>query len=280
MVTVAVFGAAGKMGTRISERLREDAEIELVLVEADPAGRARIEASGLSCASAGEAAAAADAVVLAVPDWIIGPLAGEIVPDFRPGTLLVCLDPAAPYAGHLPERADVAYFVCHPAHPPIFNDETDEEARRDYFGSGKARQSIVNALLQGDESDYELGEQLARKMWGPILRSHRVTLEQMALLEPALSETVLGTCLTVIREGLDEAVARGVPSAAAWDFVMGHLNAEMAIIFDMVPWSLSDGALMAIDDAKRTIFQPDWRRVFEPESLRTSVERITAPRGA
>jgi hypothetical protein len=45
----------------------------------------------------------------------------------------------------------VSYFVTHPTHPPVFNDETDPEARRDYFGAGKAKQSIVNALVQGPE---------------------------------------------------------------------------------------------------------------------------------
>ena len=37
------------------------------------------------------------------------------------------LDPAAPHGGELPVRPDVSYFVCHPCHPPIVNDETDPE---------------------------------------------------------------------------------------------------------------------------------------------------------
>jgi len=38
------------------------------------------------------------------------------------------------------------------------------------------------------------------------MRSHRVTLEQMALLEPGLSETVCATLLVVMREAMDEVV--------------------------------------------------------------------------
>ncbi|HUP31752.1 MAG TPA: phosphogluconate dehydrogenase C-terminal domain-containing protein [Gaiellaceae bacterium] len=82
---------------------------------------------------------------------------------------------------------------------PLFLEETDPAALRDYFGSGLARQSVVNALVQGDEDDYALGERLSQVMWGPILRSHRITLEQMAVLEPALSETTVGTCIALMK---------------------------------------------------------------------------------
>ena len=81
--------------------------------------------------------------------------------------------------------------------------------------TGLAKQAIVSALMQGTEEDYRLGEEISRKFFGPILRSHRMTVEQMAILEPALSESVTATCLTVIREALDEAVRRGVPAEAA-----------------------------------------------------------------
>jgi D-apionate oxidoisomerase len=280
MLTVAVFGAGGKMGTRVTERLRTDPELELALVEADPAARARAEERGQACVSAAEAADVADVTVLAVPDWVIGPVAAEIVPRLRPGALVVTLDPAAAYAGRLPEREDVAYFVTHPTHPPLFEEEADAEALKDYFGSGVARQSIVNALVQGSEEDYALGERLARAMWGPILRSHRVSLEQLAILEPALSETVVGTALTLIREALDEAVALGVPEDAARDFVLGHIRVEAAVIFGEVPFPLSDGAMMAIEDGKRDLLQPDWRKVFELDNVKASVDRITTKAGS
>lgn len=280
MTTIAVYGAGGKMGTRIADRLRDDGELELLLVEADPGARARIEERGLACTSRDDAAARADVVVLAVPDWVIGALAAELVPRLRSGALLMTLDPAAAYAGHLPEREDVAYFVCHPAHPPLFLDETDPEAIRDYFGSGRARQSVVNALIQGDEDDFVLGERLSRRMWGPILRSHRITLEQMAILEPALSETTVGTCLAVMKDGLDHVVAMGVPEEAARDFILGHIRVIAAVVFGEVPFPLSDGALQAIREGTEVIVQPDWKeQVFDLGAVRRSVERIAAPKG-
>ena len=56
------------------------------------------------------------------------------------------------------------------------------------------------------------------------MRSHRVTVEQMALLEHGLSETVCTTLLEVMREAMDDVVTRGVPHEAARDFMLGHMK--------------------------------------------------------
>lgn len=275
MLTVALFGAGGSMGTRVVRALKDDPEYRLLCVEPSEAGQARLRDAGLVPLPKDQAAREADAAILAVPDALIGKIAAEIVPSLKPKTLVMCLDPAAPRAGILPAREDISYFVTHPAHPPVFNDETDPQARRDFFGSGNAKQAIVCALMQGTDEDYVRGETLARKIFGPILRSHRVTVEQMAMLEPALSETVAATCLTIVREAMDEAILRGVPPEAARDFLLGHINIELAIVFNEIDWQFSAGARKAIEDAKKKIFQPDWKKVFEPESIRESVARIT-----
>lgn len=276
MIKIAIFGAAGNMGTRVSRTLAPFQEYELLHVEGTPAGIEKLEKRGTRPVSPEEAAAQADVVVLAVPDVLIGRISADVVPRMKKGAMAMCLDPAAPAAGRLPKRDDVAYFVCHPAHPPIFNDESDMQARRDFFGSGLAKQAIVCALLQGSDDDYARGEQIASRMFGPVLRSHRVTVEQMAILEPVLSETVAATCLSVIREALDEAARRGVPFEAARDFIMGHLNIEVAILFNEIDWNFSAGAQQAIAEAKRDLFQPDWKKVFDPENVQASVKRISA----
>lgn len=273
MQVVAVVGAAGKMGTRITNRLKDDPAYRLIYVESGP-GLERLRERGLTPTPLDEAAREGDIFVLAVPDVLIGQVAHELVPRVRSGALVVCLDPAAPYAGKLPRRDDISYFVTHPTHPPLFHDEPDPQARRDHFGSGRAQQCIVNALVQGPEADYARGEELARKTFGPILRSHRVTLEQMAILEPALSETVAFTCLKAIRDAMDEAVRRGVPAQAARDFLLGHIHVELAILFGEIDWTPSDAAQLAVRQAMARLFRPDWIRVFEPEELRASVSRI------
>ena len=275
MTTIALFGAGGNMGIRVVRALKGDPEYTLACVEPGEAGKARLLEFGLTPVTKEEAVKGAGVVILAVPDLYVGKIAAEVVPMLAPGALVITLDPAGAHAGKLQPRADVSYFVTHPAHPPVFNDETVMEAKRDFFGSGQAKQAIVCALMQGPETDYERGEALSKKIFGPILRSHRVTVEQMAILEPALSETLCATCLTVIREGMDEAIRSGVPPQAARDFLMGHINIELAILFNEIDWQLSAGAKKAVEEAKKVIFQADWKRIFDPESIRESVLSIT-----
>jgi hypothetical protein len=273
MIKIALIGAAGSMGTRAWNSLKDDPDYKLLPVESEK-GEAVLRERGIEPVSQSDAVGQADVVLMTVPDILVGTVAEQLVPNMASMAILICLDPAAPYAGELPEREDVTYFVTHPAHPPVFNDETDKDARRDFFGSGQAKQAIVNALIQGPEEHYAKAEAIAAKMFRPILRSHRVTLEQMAMLEPAMSETVAATCITVMREAMDEAIRRGVPAQAARDFMMGHINVELAIVFDVIDWEFSDGAKNAIKEAKANLFQSDWKKVFEPGELLVSVNKI------
>ena len=273
MIKIALIGAAGSMGTRAWNSLKDDPDYKLLPVESEK-GEAVLRERGIEPVSQSDAVGQADVVLMTVPDILVGTVAEQLVPNMASRAILICLDPAAPYAGELPEREDVTYFVTHPAHPPVFNDETDKDARRDFFGSGQAKQAIVNALIQGPEEHYAKAEAIAAKMFRPILRSHRVTLEQMAMLEPAMSETVAATCITVMREAMDEAIRRGVPAQAARDFMMGHINVELAIVFEVIDWEFSDGAKNAIKEAKANLFQSDWKKVFEPGELLVSVNKI------
>jgi hypothetical protein len=275
MARIAIIGAGGKMGGRITDNLLKTDHL-VSHVEVSERGIANLAARGLAPRGLHEALDGADAVILAVPDNRIGRVAAEISDALQPGTMLIVLDAAAPYAGDMPDRPDLTYFVAHPCHPPIFNDEIDPAAKADFFGGIAAKQHIVCALMQGPDTAYALGETIARQIYAPVMRAHRVTVEQMAILEPVLSETVTGTCLTIIREAMDEAVARGVPEQAARDFVLGHLNVEIAIVFqELENGTFSDGAKLAIEKAKGELFRPDWKRVFEPEALRRSVLDIT-----
>ncbi|MFN8466507.1 MAG: phosphogluconate dehydrogenase C-terminal domain-containing protein [Caldilineaceae bacterium] len=278
MKTIALFGAAGKVGTRISSRMKDDPGYRMLYVEAGEAGQARLRERGLVPADQAEAERLADVVILAVPDVILGRVAHGVVPNLRPGTLVICLDPAAPFGGELPERADIAYFVTHPCHPPIVNDETDLEAKYDFYGGIKARQHIVCALMQGAEEDYTLGEQIARTIFAPVMNAYRVTVEQMAILEPALSETFVLTCMYMIREAIDEAVKRGVPAEAARQFILGHMNINTAILFGFLDIQFSDGAKLAVERARPLLFNPDWRQVFEPDNVMEQVKAITQGR--
>jgi D-apionate oxidoisomerase len=280
---IALFGAGGKMGCRIADNLRKTAH-DLRYVEVSPAGVERLKERGLATTPHERAVAEADVAIFALPDNLIGRVAPSIVPGLKTGAMVICLDPAAPFGNQLPQRADITYFVTHPCHPPVVNDETEPDAKNDFFGGIRAKQHIVCALMQGPESDYVVGEQICREMFAPVMRSHRVTVEQMAMLEPALSETVVASCMTVIREAIDEAVRRGVPEEAAFDFILGHINVNIGILFGYVGSPFSDGALKAIERGKKKLFRDDWKSVFEPENVKEEIEAIVnataAPRSA
>ena len=280
MTKIALLGAGGKMGMRLSTNLK-NTRFDVDHVEVSEAARAQLKQKlGVECMEQGQAVSSADAVVMAVPDRLIGKILNTFVKDLRPRAKVIMLDAAAPHAGELPERDDITYFVTHPCHPPIFNDEVSPEAKSDYFGGVFAKQHIVCALMQGPETHYAECEEIAREIYKPVMRSHRCTVEQLAILEPALSETVGATFALALREAADEAVRHGVPKQAAIDFIIGHLNIELAIAFGIFPEGrFSDGALQAIAQAKPVIFREGWLdRVFAPEAVLQSVKDICDPR--
>ena len=272
---LALFGAAGKMGTRIARRLQYSAEFQTLYVESGEIAQSALRQRGLKPVDPHSAAHQADVLVLAIPDKLIAKVSQEMVPLMKPGAMMVLLDPAAPHGGELPARPDITYFVTHPCHPPVVNDETDPEARMDFFGAIKAKQHVVAALMQGPEEDYARGEAVVRSIFSPVMNVYRVTVEQMAILEPALSETVVLTCMVIIREAVDEAVRHGVPAQAARDFVLGHMNVNIGILFNYIDAQLSDGAKLAVSRARQRIFQPNWKEVFEPENVMKEVKAIT-----
>lgn len=276
---LTVMGAGGKMGLRITDQLKADSAYELRCVEPAEEGQTALQERGIEPQSQAAALDGADSVIMAVPDRLMGSICDDIVDDLDPGTLVMLLDPAAAYAGVLPERDDITYFLSHPCHPPLFHDETDPEAQADLFGGqGLAKQHIVCALHQGPESDYARGEQIARDIYAPVKNAYRVTTEQMAILEPALVESLAATLIYAMREGLERAVDLGVPEEAAREFLFGHIRIETGVIFGEAGFPLSDAAEAAVEDAMDEIFVDDWTdRVFDIEQIEASVADIATP---
>lgn len=272
---IALFGAGGKMGFRLTSNLLKS-DYRVSHVEVGAVGQKRLkEELGVDCVSVDAALDGADVVILAVPDTLIGKLSHEIAPKLPAGTMVMTLDAAAPFAGHLPQRPDLTYFVAHPCHPSIFNDETDPKARRDFFGGAYAKQSITSALMQGPEEAFDLGEAVAKVIYAPILRSYRLSVDEMALLEPGLSETICATLLYVMREAMDETVKRGVPKEAARDFLLGHMNILSAVIFNEIPGAFSDACNKAIEFGKPRLMRDDWKNIFDRAEIAESIRRIT-----
>lgn len=272
---ISLVGAGGKMGMRLIRNLvKTDRHISCL--EVSPAGIENLKKMGIEVAGESDAIRQADAVILAVPDVALASVSAHIIPQIKPGAMVMTLDPAVARAGRLYLREDVSYFIAHPSHPSVFNREATPEAQADFFGGSLAKQTIVCALMQGPDIDYSFGEQIACAMYAPVQKAFRITMEQMALLEPALVETLSSSCLDLIREGMDEVIRRGVPAEAAREFLLGHINIQLAVIFKELPNAVfSDAAIKALDRGKKILFKEDWKQIFEPENVLQQVKDIT-----
>lgn len=264
------------MGCRVVDHIARHEAYAVSCVETGDSGLANLAARGLQPTPAVAALPDADVVILALPDRILGKVAHDVVPMLRPGALVFTLDPAAAHAGELPARPDISYFVSHPCHPSVFEHFATEAEINDFFGGTHARQAIVCALMQGPEEHYALGERVARDIYAPVTRSHRITVEQMAILEPAMAETVGIALVMTLREALEEAVRRGVPRAAAEDFMYGHIKVPLGIAFNRVNFPFSDGAKLVARYGAAQLLRPDWKKLFEPQSVLEQVRMIVS----
>lgn len=266
MKSVAIIGAGGKMGARAVEKLAAGGRWELLLCENDPQ-----KAVGLEITPTDAAMQRADYVVMAVPDALIGRIAQDLVPKMKQGGTLIMLDAAAAYIGELPSRAGVTQMIAHPCHPPFFTVQPTPEAQADYFG-GVAKQDIIVSLIEGEEAHLAEGAEVCKDMFGPVNRVLRVTPEQFAFLEPAMSEILVGAAACWMKDALEETVARGVPREAAEAFMAGHAQIAMAIAFGAEKAPFSDAAKLAVKWGTQQFISPDWRKAFDKEVLSKAIE--------
>jgi D-apionate oxidoisomerase len=275
MKHIALVGAGGKMGCRLTDNFLHTPGYRLSYLEVSEQGIANLAQRGVKVSVQEEVIPEADVVILAVPDVAIGRISQELIPMMKPGALVMTLDPAAPLDGVIAHRDDLGYVIAHPCHPSIFNWEPTEQAFRDFYGGISAKQSIVVALMHGNELHYQLGEKVSQDMYAPIDKTHRITLEQMAILEPAMVETLAQTCMEVVKEGYDRIITLGVPEAAARDFVLGHLRIQIAVLFKEVNGTFSDAAYKISKRAKPLLFQEGWQKIFEMDDIKEQVRDIT-----
>jgi ketol-acid reductoisomerase len=275
MKKVVLVGAGGKMGCRITDNLMHSDYIVSYL-EVSEAGRQELADKGVKISSQDIVIPDGDIVILAVPDVAIEKVSAQVVPLMRSGALLVTLDPAAALAGKIYHRNDIAVYISHPAHPSVFNWEPTEEAQRDYFGGTLAKQVTVSAIMQGKDEDYNIGDELTHRMYAPVIRNYKITVGQMGLLEPALVETLCSTLQVIVREALDIVIEKGVPAEAAREFLLGHLNIQLAVIYEQIPGAIfSDAANKAIVRGKPLLIKENWRDVFEPDNVMEQIRDIT-----
>jgi pyrroline-5-carboxylate reductase len=270
-LTIAVIGAGGKMGMRVSNNLVKTTHT-VAYAENSPAGRERVEATGRVLTDSADAVRDADVVVLAVPDLALKAVSAELVPLMKSGSVVLTLDPAAAYAGLLTKRDDVIQAVTHPCHPSVFVERHTPEEYADTFGGIAALQDAIAAIeLDDTHSDYaakkEQVEAVVRAIFAPVGAVHWVTVKQLAQLEPTLVETIACMIGALLKESLDEAVnTMGVPEPAARAILLGHTQVALAnTLKGDNPFS--DACLIAMDYGRRTIIKDDWKKVFRDDEL-------------
>lgn len=273
---VAIIGAGGKMGTRCTNNLIKE-NYKLLLCEKGEAGLKKLHEKGLKATSTEEAVPVADIVIMAVPDVLLSSIAEKIVPVLKRDATMILLDPAVPYAGGIPMREDVTYVVTHPCHPALFREQKTPEARKDRFGGVAAVQDIVIALIKGSEENFNRAKSLCCKMFAPVDKCYRVTLEQMAILEPALSEVIGCAAATILKEAVNVAIDYGVPKEAARSFMLGHINIALAIVFGAIEADFSDAAKVAVNIGKDWVFKSGWKKVFQPEMVLKAIDFMLHP---
>ncbi|MBM7473607.1 phosphogluconate dehydrogenase C-terminal domain-containing protein [Subtercola frigoramans] len=272
-LTIAVVGAGGKMGTRVSNNLVKT-DHTVFYSENSPAGQQRVTDAGRSITETDAAVRDVDVVVLAVPDLALAAVSAAVVPLLKPGTVLLTLDPAAAYAGLLAKREDIVFAVAHPCHPSVFLERHTPEEYADTFGGIAAPQDVVAAIESDDESKRQIAEEAIRVIYAPVIDVHWVTVKQLAQLEPTLVETIACMIGQLLKESLDEAVnTMGVPYPAARAILLGHTQVALAnTLKGDNPFS--DACLIAMDYGRESIVKDDWKKIFRDDELDLVLSRM------
>jgi len=272
-LTVAVIGAGGKMGMRVSNNLQKTAH-RTFYSESSPRGQERVRETGRELTETPEAIADADVVILAVPDIVLGAVSQDIVPNMKSDAILLTLDPAAAYADLLAKRDDVEFAVAHPCHPSVFVERHSPEEYADTFGGIAAKQDVVAALESENDEARAVAEAVIRVIYAPVIDVHWVTVKQLAYLEPTLVETVACMIGDLLKEALHETVHRvGVPEAAARAILLGHTQVALAnSLKGDNPFS--DACLIAMDYGREKIIKDDWKSIFSDDQLDLVITRM------
>ncbi len=272
-LTIAVIGAGGKMGMRVSNNLVKT-DHTVYYSENSPAGQERVTATGRTLTDTDAAVADADVVVLAVPDLALASVSAAVIGQMKPGSIMLTLDPAAAYAGLLATRDDIIQGVTHPCHPSVFLERHTPEEYADTFGGIAAPQDAIAAIESDDPAKRETLEAVVRVIFAPVIDVHWVTVKQLAQLEPTLVETVACMIGALLAEALEEAVnTMGVPRDAARSILLGHTQVALAnTLKGSNPFS--DACLIAMDYGREAIIKDDWKKIFRDDELDKNLARM------
>lgn len=270
---VTVIGAGGKMGMRISANL-QTSDFQVFYCENSPAAQQQVTNQGRELSDAQSVVPLSDVVILAVPDIVLGKVSEIVVPQMKPGAVLLTLDPAAAYANLIAHRGGIEYAVAHPCHPSVFLHRYTKEEHEDAFGGIAAIQHVAASYETGNEEQRAQLSKVVSCMYGPVAEVHWVTVKQLAYLEPTLVETVACMVGAFMKEALDETVKHsGVPEEAAKAMLYGHIQIALAVAFRATN-PFSDACMIAMEYGREKIIKPDWKVIFEEQELDKVIARM------
>lgn len=271
--TIAVIGAGGKMGMRISANLQKS-DYQVFYCESAPQAQEQVTAQGRELSAAESVVPVSDVVILAVPDIVLGKVSEIVVPQMKTGGILLTLDPAAAYANLIAQRDGIEYAVAHPCHPSVFLERYTKEEHADAFGGVAAIQHIAASYETGSDAQKAELSKVVSVMYGPVEEVHWVTVKQLAYLEPTLVETVACMVGAFMKEALDETVKHsGVPEAAAKAMLYGHIQIALAVAFRATN-PFSDACMIAMEYGREKIVKPDWKQIFDEKELDIVIARM------
>lgn len=271
--TLTVIGAGGKMGMRISANFQRS-DYQVFYCENSPAAQQQVTNQGRELSDADSVVPLSDVVILAVPDIVLGKVSETVVPQMKPGAILLTLDPAAAYANLIFQRDDIEYAVAHPCHPSVFLERYTKEEHADAFGGIAAIQHVAAAWETGSDAQRDELSKVIGVMYGPVEQVHWVTVTQLAYLEPTLVETVACMVGAFMKEALDETVKHsGVPEEAAKAMLYGHIQIALAVAFRATN-PFSDACMIAMEYGREKIVKPDWKQIFDQKELDIVIARM------
>lgn len=263
---IAVIGAGGKMGMRVSANLQRS-DWDVVYTEQNPEGVKRNEAQGRKITSNEDAVPGADVVIFAVPDTALNPVTTAIVPMMKPDSVVLTLDPAAAYANQLFMRDDLTYVVAHPTHPSVFLERTTPEEWADTFGGEAARQNSVAAMFTESDKWKPIAEKVIATMYGPVEKVYWASVHDLAVLEPTLNETIGCMIGQFLKDAMDYTVeVTDMDEATVKAMFYGHVYIALTnALRGSNPFS--DACLLAMDYGREAIIKDDWKRIYDDKDL-------------
>lgn len=271
--TITVIGAGGKMGMRISANFQKS-DYQVFYCENSPKAQEQVSAHGRELSDAASVVPLSDVVILAVPDIVLGKVSEGVVPQMKPGAILLTLDPAAAYANLIAHRDGIEYAVAHPCHPSVFLERYTKEEHADAFGGIAAVQHVAASYETGSDAQKDELSKVISVMYGPVEQVHWVTVTQLAYLEPTLVETVACMVGAFMKEALDETVKHsGVPEEAAKAMLYGHIQIALAVAFRATN-PFSDACMIAMEYGREKIVKPDWKQIFDQKELDIVIARM------